>query len=304
MSYLKTEAVVLRRYPFGESSQVLSLMTRDYGRLRVLAKGAHRPKSSFGGPLDLAQRIEAVYWPKPPGQLDLLTASDLIEGYPGLRRSWRRITAACCALELVDGLSPEGDPLPGVYELLVRLLEAAASASPAADPDLALLRFGARLLQETGFFPRTSVCALCQKPLPLVPGRVDPSTRPGAGGPAPRIPFSARHGGTLCPSCPGRDGSRLFAGAGTLALLEVFGRGPEARAETVRPAPEQADQLRALLNYLFAHLLEREPRTFRFLRMEFPVPGSTFPAAETGTAAEARRPGREGDGAEGKAPIQ
>ena len=294
MAYLKTEAVVLRRYPFGESSQVLSLLTRDYGRLRVLAKGAHRPKSSFGGPLDLAQRIEAVYWPKPPGQLDLLTASELLDGYSGLRRSWRRIAAACCALELVDGLSPEGDPLPGVFDLLVRLLETVASPSPAEDPDPALLRFGARLLQETGFFPRTSVCALCQKPLPPPP----------SGGPAPRIPFSARHGGTLCPACPGRDGSRLFAGAGTLVLLETLGRGPAARAEAVRPSPEQADQLRALLNYLFAHLLEREPKTFRFLRMEFHVPGSKFQVPDGGGTAGAGRTVREGDGVSGNAPLQ
>ena len=70
-------SIVLRATPFGETSSVVTLLTRDCGKLRALAKGAWRPKSSFDGALDLLSTCQVLVLRKTSGGLDLLTEAFL-----------------------------------------------------------------------------------------------------------------------------------------------------------------------------------------------------------------------------------
>ena len=84
---IRTQAIVLRRVEFSESSLVLSLLTPDYGRVSVMAKGARRlARSRIEGPLDLLSLCEVIYYEKPHASLHLLAESDLIEAFVEVRR--------------------------------------------------------------------------------------------------------------------------------------------------------------------------------------------------------------------------
>ena len=119
---IRTEAVVLRSLDYGETSQIVTLFTREKGTVGVMAKGARRPKTPFGATLQPMAYSEVVFYYKPTRTLQILSESSHVESFHRLRESLERITVGLRIVELVDALMEEEDPQPAVFALLVRLL--------------------------------------------------------------------------------------------------------------------------------------------------------------------------------------
>lgn len=121
-SIIRTEAVVLRSLDYGETSQIVTLFTKKKGKLGVMAKGARRPKSSFGATLQPMAYTQVVFYYKPTRTLQTLSESSHVESFHRLRRSLTSITVGLRIVELVDALMETEDPHPDVFALLVRAL--------------------------------------------------------------------------------------------------------------------------------------------------------------------------------------
>lgn len=121
-SIVRTEAIVLRSLDYGETSQIVTLFTREKGKLGVMAKGARRPKSSFGATLQPMAYTQVVFYYKPTRTLQTLSESSHVESFHRLRRDLKKITAGLRIVELVDALMETEDPQPSVFALLVRAL--------------------------------------------------------------------------------------------------------------------------------------------------------------------------------------
>lgn len=121
-SIIRTEAVVLRSLDYGETSQIVTLFTREKGKMGVMAKGARRPKSSFGATLQPMAYTQVVFYYKPTRTLQTLSESSHVESFHRLRRSLKTITVGLRIVELVDALLEEEDPNPEVFSLIVRAL--------------------------------------------------------------------------------------------------------------------------------------------------------------------------------------
>jgi DNA repair protein RecO (recombination protein O) len=121
-SIVRTEAVVLRSLDYGETSQIVTLFTREKGKIGVMAKGARRPTSSFGATLQPMAYTQVVFYYKPTRALQTLSESSHVESFYALRRDLRSITVGLRIVELVDSLMEEEDAHPGVFALLVRAL--------------------------------------------------------------------------------------------------------------------------------------------------------------------------------------
>ena len=121
-SIIRTEAVVLRSLDYGETSQIVTLFTREKGKIGVMAKGARRPKSSFGATLQPMAYTQVVFYYKPTRTLQTLSESSHVESFHSLRRDLKSITVGLRIVELVDALMEEEDAQPEVFALLVRTL--------------------------------------------------------------------------------------------------------------------------------------------------------------------------------------
>ena len=119
---IRTDAVVLRRLHYGETSQIVTLFTREKGKLAVMAKGARRPKSRFGASLEPATYAQVVFYYKPTRSLQTLSESALAEPLLGVPRRLDKIGAALRIVELVDALVQDEDPQPRLFNLLVEVL--------------------------------------------------------------------------------------------------------------------------------------------------------------------------------------
>ncbi|MEE9295726.1 MAG: DNA repair protein RecO [Phycisphaerae bacterium] len=193
MPLIRDSAIVLKRLEFSESSQVLVVLTRDHGKVRVIAKGIRRStRRRFSPGIDLLETGEIVLSVRRPGQEALAIISEWKQrqAFSGLREGLDRLHAAQYAGDIVVGLTEEWDPHPAVYDALEGSLGALASGQRVFAVLVALQQ---ALLTETGVGPRLDRCVGCGQAV------VDGD-----------IYFSSFEGGLLCRDCePARVEKRL-----------------------------------------------------------------------------------------------
>src|SRR5262245_66440341 len=114
MSTENATALVVRTSDWSESSRVATLWTREFGRIRVLAQGARRLKSSFDVALDLLTVCSVVFIHKATGGLDLLTEARVEERFPKLLTDLPALYGGYYIAELLSELTQDMDPHPSL----------------------------------------------------------------------------------------------------------------------------------------------------------------------------------------------
>jgi DNA repair protein RecO (recombination protein O) len=235
MPLVTTPAIVLSSLRYSETSKIVRLATREHGVQSAIAKGALRPKSRFGGALQLLSEGQTQYLTKEHRELHLLTAFDLVQLHVGLAADLARYATASALGEVMLRFAPP-DPHPESYDLFRDALHALETA-----PAMAVEPLGFRLLWHLvsvlGFAPSLDACVR------------DGTLLPDAGG----LPFSAREGGALCPACASLHGATQLPAddrADLTALLD-----PDAALPTL-DARHAAAHRRLLARYVQHHLAE------------------------------------------------
>src|SRR5471032_1073647 len=108
----KATALVVRGTDWSETSRIATLFTREFGKVRALAKGGRRLKSSFEIAFDLLTLCDVVVLRKHSGGLDLLTEARLIEKFPALRADLEALYAGYYIAELLADGTADYDPHP------------------------------------------------------------------------------------------------------------------------------------------------------------------------------------------------
>jgi DNA repair protein RecO (recombination protein O) len=156
MNIEKLQAFVLSNSDYGESDRIVSLFTLEHGRLKGFARGARNSRKRFGPALETFARIHLQLNHKEG--LCSLRSADVITLYPGIRGLLSAIAHALYACELVDCLTPEGQPLPRLYRLLAAYLERLDSGH-VDDADRRM--FEINLLNILGYRPSLEGCSRC-----------------------------------------------------------------------------------------------------------------------------------------------
>ena len=188
-----TPAIVLHTFPYGETSKIARLLTRDHGVQSVMAKGATRPKSKFGARLQVLSQGHAQIYLKANRELQTLAEFDVVKQRPELTADVRRYAAAAALAELVMRCFP-AEPHPDVFDLVEGALD---HLGVAAEHDVDVVALGVlwAAVAVLGFAPRSDACARDGRPLP-----------------AGSVQFSVTDGGFLCASCAqGTEATRLAA---------------------------------------------------------------------------------------------
>lgn len=245
----KSRAIVIRTVPFGETSSVVSLFCREFGKVRALAKGAWRPKSSFDGGLDLLSTCQVLVLRKTSGGLDLLTEA-FLENRFRVGGSYRAFLGGMHVAELLDALTADADPQPELFDRAhATLRELSGLDEPAERIPALLVSAELAFLRLTGHAPALAVCAECRVPLT---GRS-------------RTPFGMLDGGCLCGRCRAGKRAVVSISADGLAILRLLAAQPDAWREIATPAAV-AGELRAIMTTYLSHLLGRPPRVARLLQ--------------------------------------
>jgi DNA repair protein RecO (recombination protein O) len=235
MALVTTPAIVLSAVRYSETSKIVRLATREHGVQSAIAKGALRPKSRFGGALQLLSEGQAQYLTKEHRELHLLTAFDLVHLHVGLAADLARYATAAALAEVMLRFAPP-DPHPESYELFRDALHA-LEAAPAADLDALGFRLLWHLVSVLGFAPSLDACVR------------DGTLLPEAGA----LPFSTREGGALCPACAAEHGATQLPAAARADLSALLDPGASLPALDERHG---AAHRRLLARYVRYHLAE------------------------------------------------
>ena len=145
----KTEGVILKRTNFGEADRILTLYTKHFGKISLIAKGIRKTTSRKGGNLELFNQVR-IFAAKGKN-LDIVTEVELVNSFKDWRQDLKKVAVAYQLAELVDKLSAEGVENDEVYELLINYL---ATLSQVANIESRISNFELSLLQSLGFWPR------------------------------------------------------------------------------------------------------------------------------------------------------
>lgn len=152
----KLQAFVLSNSDYGESDRIVSLFTLEHGRLKGFARGARNSRKRFGPALEPFARIDLQLNLK--DGLSSLRSADVITLYSGIRGNLGAIAHGLYACELVECLTPEGQPLPRLYRLLASYLERLDSGT-VDDADRRM--FEINVLNILGYRPSLEGCSRC-----------------------------------------------------------------------------------------------------------------------------------------------
>lgn len=246
---VRAEAVVLRRRDLGEADRILTLFTRELGKLRVVAKGVRRPISRLGGHLDLFARTQVLL--ARGRELDVVTQAQLLESFIGLRHEpWRAGWAGYLA-DLTDRATADADPQPALYDLLVDCLRALADCT---DSFAIVRRFEMRLLVLLGYQPELAICPRCSRR--LIPGS---------------LAYAPEQGGVLCAECVGSTANEIPVSVGAVKALRLL----------------LADQWREVANRTLSQSLRTQIEAVLRAALEAHI-GGPLPSATVATILEQR----------------
>src|SRR5262245_11274606 len=158
----KAQAIVLRTTDWSETSRIATLWTRELGKVRALAKGGRRLRSSFESALDLLTVCDIVLLRKSAGSLDLLTEAQLARRFGRLRADLSALYAGYYVAELLADWTQDLDPHPALFDEAVSALGELGEAGVALG--VRVMRFELVFLSELGYRPALDRCAGCQQP--------------------------------------------------------------------------------------------------------------------------------------------
>lgn len=247
-----TAALILRAVDLRESDRLVTLLTRDLGKVSAVARGARSSRKRFGGALEPFALIEVVLG-RGRGRDALFTLGEatLIDANARLAGDLERFGAAAFALELAREVTPEHEPDPRLFDLLVETLGLLSGSPPGATRAIAAAA-ALKILSGAGLGVGAGACTVCGRPVPE--GR--------------RAHFDPRRGGVVCTACGGGPLVLSAAAASALAGLAKGALAGSSAAEIPEAALLEVERaIGAFLEQHLAHPL----RADRFRRQVGPT---------------------------------
>ncbi|WP_368504797.1 DNA repair protein RecO [Alkalihalophilus sp. As8PL] len=194
----KVEAIVIRTNDYGESNKIVTLYTRENGKVGVMARGAKKPKSRLAAVSQLF--IHGLYLFQRSNGLGTLNQAEMIHSFKEVRNDLFLASYASYMVELTDRLTDEKEPNEPLFNLLQQTLQ---YLDEGIDPDVLLRIFEMKMMAVAGISPELDQCASCG------------STELPSG-------FSISEAGFLCRRCMHKDERAFPITPHTARLLRLF----------------------------------------------------------------------------------
>ncbi|NOY78950.1 MAG: DNA repair protein RecO [Calditrichaeota bacterium] len=190
MSILKSEAIVLKTHDFQETSKIVSVYSKEYGRLQLIAKGVRSPKSKFGALLDGLNYLRILYYFKETRELQFLSNAELVKVFSHLRDDLDRFSYASIIAEIIYRTQLLGERNLRLFHTIISSFEGINASENYRNYFEAFLM---RFIEISGFHPKLRRCLNCGQP------------PRGA-----RVYFDFDRGGYLCEKCSVNQSSQFY----------------------------------------------------------------------------------------------
>lgn len=240
----KDLAICIRAIDYSETSQIVTFFAKAAGKIDAIAKGSKRPKSPFDGPIEVLSHGSIVFVDSAGEKLGTLTEFQQQPALINLRKNLSVLYTCLFAAELLNSLTHDHDPHPGLFDSFLEFLHNANQQHPASNEQrdiLALLiLFQLTLLNEIGLQPILSHCVNCKTRYEIRDTRYE-------------YYFSSSANGLICRDCEPSFPDKIRLTKEASACLASLKQIPGSSQKTLREIEK------VLIQYLTG-LLGRKPK--------------------------------------------
>ena len=240
---LRTEAIVLRQRPIGDTDKVCVLLSPSHGRIEASARGVRKTSSRLAGHVGALSR--GTFQLAQGRSMYVVTQAQTLDSWPGLHDDIDRLSLAVGVAELIDRTAVADVGSRSLYNLARDTLARVAEAD---DPAAAVRWFRLRWLDQQGYQPELDACVRCRAPL-----QADDNG------------LAALEGGVVCPDCH-RSGAGAALSSPAFKLLRYMRRSSFELTAQVRLSPAAAAEVDRHLAALVEHALDGRLRSASFAR--------------------------------------
>lgn len=250
MGFYKVEALVLRAREAREADQLLTLLTREKGKIIVLARGVRKPQSKLRGGVQVFSHTDLVL--HSGRKLDRITGAEARRFF-NFQAQWEKLAYAVYWADLLERALPEGEPQERIFGLTLLVFYHLAALPPdSRQVGVLSLFFEWHLISLLGYQPCLGHCACCG-------GQLDHALR---------FPLSVSRGGVVCAVCAREEKDLYYISAGTLHLLQRWLALNLDKVWRLVLTAGNRREIRGLLDRFFIYYLEQEIPSRRFLPLE------------------------------------
>lgn len=196
MKLYKAEAIVIRTRKYGEADYLLTLYSRERGKIGAIAKGVRKVKSAKRGGVQLFTHGQFLIYEG--RNLHTVTQCEPIDIFSSLKADLTKMSLATYVAELVDGFTVEEEGNDQVFALILATFNLIAALT---EPELAVRAFEIRLMNLLGYNPLLDHCCNCHQSIDAT------------------FKFSTRLGGVLCSNCFAEDIYAVKCSLGSMKVL-------------------------------------------------------------------------------------
>ena len=245
MPVYSAEAIVLRKVDYGEADRILTLLTRERGKVPAIAKSVRKARSRMAGQLDVFAHGQVML--AEGRRMDVVTQFSRLTETSRLGSDLRRAAVASVVVEVADKILEEHHEAPEMFALVVNAIRHLSDLEVPEVMELA--DYLIRVLAELGYTPEVGVCARCGGPL-------------GEEG----LSFSALAGGVVCRECGHHDPAGRAIAVRTVKILRVLVSGDRDLFFRLRLDEEDTLAVESVLEAQLEHHLDRQLKSIDFLR--------------------------------------
>ncbi len=245
-----THAIVIRSLNYGESDKIVTFFTKDFGKLKGIAKGARRSRKRFQNALGLFSHLRLIFFDKEGLGLVRAESCDILHSFPKIKEDLQKILYGNYYLELVNEMAGEREANREAFDLLLSFLSSLEEAGLQEEP---LRIFEIRMLSLFGYRPNMKRCDLCKKDWEDLKE-------------IPVVFFSLERGALLCEPCSKMRNNLIPLSLGTARLIEKISQTELSRVERLKFTLQALSESRELLPKFISYQLGKELKSLKALR--------------------------------------
>lgn len=238
----KCEGIILRSSSYGETNKIVTIYSKEWGKIGVMARGAKKPASRLSG-ITLPFTYAYFLVQKSKG-LSVLQQGETIQSFKKIKADIFLTAYVSYMAELLDKATEEKKPNPYLFELFLQCIE---YMEEGYDAQIIMHIFEMKMLTVLGITPHMQDCVICH-------------SSEGT------FSFSLRHAGIICHACKSQDAYVLQVSDKTIRLLRVFYYFDLNRLGTISVSEQTKKEISHVLETYLIEYAGITLKTRRFLK--------------------------------------
>jgi len=256
MPVYTTDAIVILSHHYGESDKIVTFFTKDFGKIKGIAKGARRSRKRFQNALSLFSHIRLIFFDREGMGLARAENCDILHAFPRIREDLKKILYGSYYLELVNEMAGEREANSEAFDLLFSFLSALEEMEPQEEE---LRMFEIRMLSLFGYRPNMKRCGLCKSAWEDLKE-------------IPSVFFSLEKGALFCGQCSGALNNLIPLSLGTARLIERISQMELEKIHRLKFTSQALSESREILPKFITYQLGKELKSLKTLGIIPPSP--------------------------------